>query len=512
MTAAANSSGEGAWGDPATAVISELLAGRRAPIDLATSERLINRHPMASRLLVSDGHGTAMMPPPLRVGPGCDDRDGARWSTDEELHALFDALMARSEGGFPARSTIAVILRDAVPDWATEARLRADKLDWLVSHWLRQRLWSLNRAPELIAHDERHVAAVESLIAALVEPFWTEAAWPHFLPIELEWLSVAAWLHDWGHVGGAVAPWEIGGVDGIVGSSRDVRVLHGLISQHLLGQQWFGMHGVDEATAGPAGVLCGHHQSWTSFGTERPQKRKDRDTKPDPVALLDELGLQPVTLEEDVARLEGLPPFVDLSRFRLLVALVRVADGADVGRHRVPDIGAGRNGFLARCIHQEAMRTADVLRFVAEHEPSVQRGVEIAHMVALEARRGGRGESLDSVTPIAATDIPEIEELRRYRDFVLEQGEHFDKHQLVDAVRFEFVDDHFDVVVVPSDVSGSTAQTAVDAVADDVRRELDHHGVRPLLERNGIRFGRARTPRSYAPAAERDLARPGARD
>lgn len=432
-----------------------------------------------------------------------------------ELRAVFDAVVARSDSAYVPTSAVASILRRPAPGMRAEVVERglgtAASLDGLVAHWLRQRLWSLNRAPELVAHDERHVAAVEGLIAVLVEPFWTRRLGPPaFLPEELGWLSVAAWLHDWGHVGGMVAPWRIGGADAIVGSSRDVRVLHGLISQHLLGPAWVGMHGVEPSMAGPAAVLCGHHQSWTSFGRERPAVAAAAadDSKPDPVALLAELGVKPVTLEEDIGALEELPPFVGLARFRLLVALLRVADGADVGRHRVPDIGAGRNGFLARCIHQEAMRTAEVLRFVSDHDPRAQAGIEIAHMVALEALQAGRGDPEVLVTPIETAGIPEIEELVRYRAFVHEQGKHFDKHQLVDSVSFAFVDGAFDVIVVPSEDAQKLAEKAVDEVAKDVRCELDKAGVGAVLADNGIRFRKARTPRPFARPAERALAGP----
>lgn len=496
-----------------TEIVSQLLSGRSVCTTASTAQSLLARHPLVAPLIFADAGGVKVLPPSLRGNALSDGERGTvlgGWSAADDLHLTFDSVLARCDVNLTTRSAMASVLRQCderrTGGAREEALERADNLDRSVEHWLRQRLWSINRAPELVAHDDRHVAAVEQLAAALVEPFWVHRVGPiDFLPIELEWLGVAAWLHDWGHVGGAVVPWVHGGVDGIVATSRDVRILHGLISQHLMGPLWRGMHGLDPVIAGPAAVLCGHHQSWTSFGTDQPGRRDKGDPRPDPLELLADLRVKPVTLERDFEKLTGLPKYVDLDRFRVLVAILRVADGVDVGRHRVPDIGRGRAGFLARCLHQEAMRTASVLQFMADRQPHAKDGIEIARTVALEALQGGRGEPLDHVSPIADVDIPEITELRKYRDFVLEQGDHFDKHQLVDGVRFEHTGRQFDVVITPSESTPKAVTKAVNAVASDLQRELRKSGVGKVLGWSGISFGQARTPRSFAPPVAIDI-------
>jgi hypothetical protein len=127
-------------------------------------------------------------------------------------------------------------------------------------------------------------------------------------------------------------------------------------------------------------------------------------------------------------------------------------------------------------------------------------GVEIAMGVAVEALHAATAEDFaHRISDIADHGIDEIVELSRYARFVQAQEAHFRKHQLVEATRFERVGGYFDVVVVPALTPGGQArpERAVDAVAKDVRRELERADVGKVLDEFGVRFRRARTAATY---------------
>lgn len=491
--------------DEARRVIANVVNGRASSVSATTLHTLLAHEPrLASLLRPADRpDGWWIDAPTGAVG-------GIAFSGTvhaDVVRALPDlrSVIARHDPALGRRSSMARLLRraDLRADLdSSDAQMRADRLDHLVDFWLRQRLWSLNLAPELVAHDERHVAAVEDLLTGLVEPFLVKRENLRLSPLEAEWLAVAAWLHDWGHVGGPVTPFRHGGSYPVVSGSREVRLLHGLISQRLMGEHWRGIHGLPSDIAGPAAVLCGHHQSWTSFGEEIPQDAGDPSGDvAGPVRLMADLDVRPLSLMEDVAACrDRVPDYAGLRRFKLLVGLLRVADGADVGRHRVADVGPGRHGFLARCLHWEALRTASALATRPQGSTPDRVGVEIAMGVAIEALQAASAEDFaHRIGDIVDHGIDEIAGLSRYARFVQAQEAHFRKHQLVEATRFERVGGYFDVVVVPAlTPDGETRpERAVDAVANDVRRELEKADVGKVLDEFGVRFRRARTADTY---------------
>ena len=185
----------------------------------------------------------------------------------------------------PPKSAIATLFRETATDLerrTTESedgirsiirqlRTRADQIDESVKHWHEQRLWANNLAPELAAHDERHAAEVERLAAELLYG-WDPTKQGAFEPHHLHWLSIAAWLHDWGHMGGVVTDLTDTSESNpprYFTNSAEVRALHGRISQQWLSEIWEPIHKVDKAVAGPAGLLCAHHQRWTDSGYPR---------------------------------------------------------------------------------------------------------------------------------------------------------------------------------------------------------------------------------------------------
>ena len=476
-----------------------------------------------------------------------------------ELDIIFESVLSRRRG-VSRRSAVSNLLRKRIAELDTEmirkpsknhSKYRihldalADELDGCVAHWLDQHLWSLNLAPELVAHDERHVSAVETLLTDLVWPFWltrSNASNPYrFRPEELIWLSIAAWMHDWGHVGGPIM-----GADELkelqkgrspgdgrqdakfyLSESFDVRYLHGLISQQLLTPTWRGMHHLDPQWALPAGVLCAHHQGFTSLGQE-PANLGDRE---EVKALISEIGGNPErlipSLWDQFFRLDdaGNDELKDLlknysfGRFQVLVALLRVADAADVGWHRASDNGIGRNAFLARCLFRAALMWSDD-QAKGDEDKRTDQGknadslrlirtlyVRYAEMVASEKHELGGGEEgnyFDTVLSVVRDSLPSVpvvEKLDKYREFLETQIEHFALHSRVHCVRFvgkqssETAHWVFDAVVYPS--AAEYVDDALKDVSRLIRRELRKGGARKILLDRGFAFGKTRLPHWY---------------
>lgn len=541
-------------------IVAQLVAGRTVE-NIQSDElvALVSRYPEAATLLEVRSGSLDLVPP--FEDDNLQDFGGDQESL-RELGMMFETVVSRY-GQVQRRSSISALMRERLMELSgkdtgaldsAKDRFRdavtqmANRLDACVGHWLDQRLWSINLAPELVAHDERHVSAVEVLISDLVRPFWlirSGASRTHtFRPEELMWLSVAAWMHDWGHVGGPVVPQEylkkiMSDKDRLASNkfylteSRDVRHLHGLISQQLLTRTWQGMHGLEEYISLPAGILCAHHQGFTSLGDEGP--RLDDQLK----ALLSEVGLAQERLipslraQFDALRLDALVEdqaenscvtHFDLegyqfSEFRRLVALLRVADAADVGRHRASDYGIGRNAFLARCLFRAALMWHDDESSMIDGQKDRRSGAidvnQIFRQVYVELAKsaGSRGEELDKGD---RSDLLEdvLKEIRRvgsgsklvgrledYRSFLQAQTEHFIKHNRVHCVRFVGMPSDraahwvFDAVVYP--VKEQEAESALEDVANFLRRELDRGKAEAILRDGGYCFRATRLPSWY---------------
>ena len=223
----------------------------------------------------------------------------------------------------------------------------AEDLETCVGSWVEQRLWSINLVPELVVHDDRHVERVDWNTAQITSVLFGGIDSNHVAAISIEEvvaLSAAAWLHDWGHVGASLPR-------GFVDQPAHVRVLHGLLSQRLI-EMTRASHGLAEPIASIAGVLCAHHQGISSCD----------EHAPDPTGPLLSAARY-YGAEKAVRSLEASAGSLGMSleRLRYLVTILRVADAADVGEHRIPDYGRRRFESLALSVIRTTQRTRQAL-------------------------------------------------------------------------------------------------------------------------------------------------------
>ena len=436
-------------------------------------------------------------------------------------------------------STFARLLYDMKSKKAkAEAGQLGDQLTKWVRGWHVQRLWSINLAPELVAHDELHAGSVERLLGHLIYAGYRANGkdYQHaFSPTELVVLSVAAWLHDWGHIGGPIPKPRIDETGRFDKAYREkffnhpvfVRELHGLISQELLSRHWTGMHGINDSKIyWPASILCGHHQSWTSFSNHREVAFKDRDGMIERAAYRSELSAQlyegsreysAPSLHSDVEWMkEGLSTELGkigtqmnrncFARMQFFLALLRVADAADIGLHRVPDRGDQRWSFLGRCLYREALIVHESLvrkRFQRESSPHEADEADLDYEISRVDRIVAGARSLGSGTDEQAwlevvrsfdktEGLAEVDHLRKYSQFLRDQGVYYNKHSRVEWQGVEFKVRPYDTgPVLAAFVNPSKSrqdpdgQKAVTTVYNDMRREL--LTVQDVLVRNGYK-------------------------
>ncbi len=240
----------------------------------------------------------------------------------------------------------------------------ARKFRELTRYWVEQRLWDANFVPEMVLHNEVHAAAVDRNVASLCEALLDAG---ELDDVDLLVLAAAAWLHDWGHASARNG-------DAFPTNPVDVRNFHGLLTRARLRNEEPRHRLRELAELGVCGrvyqgrpsdfvddvaLLCAHHQSWTSCDATSPRQPK----REDPAALPtgDEAktdGFLVRSFYEDYGdfaagrttyfgarRLKGSGSGVDPDRQReldraraqLRLAILRLADAADVGVHRVPD-------------------------------------------------------------------------------------------------------------------------------------------------------------------------------
>jgi hypothetical protein len=260
-------------------------------------------------------------------------------------------------------SACAELLSKHATDEAQElsTRLRDHVLRWHVTGLFRK-----NLVPEIVLHDEPHAQAVDRHVAALLEPALSSGA---VGPADVYLVALAAWLHDWGHASG-------GGIGAAPTAGADVRTLHGALSSRRIGDP----HSVHARQLGLtpeesiwAALLAEHHQSWTSCDGRRPPIDGAGST------LAERFGLQVSSFTDDVghaieqmAKLD--PSLRGLSHdwAQTLLAVLRVADGADVGVHRTPHMIAPISLAADEwsSVFSKAVETARALDGVARPEGS----------------------------------------------------------------------------------------------------------------------------------------------
>jgi hypothetical protein len=368
---------------------------------------------------------------------------------------------------------------------ARQARHLADLLTSSTDSWVVQRLWSLNLVAEMVLHDDRHVQRVDRLAMQLAEPLLQSGV---LRPVEVFWLSCAAWLHDWGHVGERLG--STPGEKRFISHPLDVRELHGELTRQLLVSR-LATHGLTLSDAKAVGLLCAHHQGSTCCGFGVPF---DEDSKPGarvPTGMTraaQRYGYELPELDTD-ARDAGWPTDRH-SALRLLVMILRIADAADVGRHRVPNF-ANRTEHIRGCAtqvlgHEQALFEA-YRSFRSGNELIVD---ELGRAFSDLFERPDLPAHLGKLQTVVAT-IPSNDPLlavaRRALDYVAftqKQAGHYDKHDLVAGVRFVWRDHEFMAVVMPSETKSTTA--SLEVVDGDIRRELHGRPVGLNLDRGYI--------------------------
>jgi hypothetical protein len=268
----------------------------------------------------------------------------------------------------------------------------------------------------------------------------------------------------------------------------EVRLLHGELTRRLLLTRPL-EHGLTDAEARRVGLLCAHHQGRTCCGRGVPGRTPPRLGPNDLAELADELGVSLVSLGDD-ARNNGWFEGVEaadrpgrLVVLELLVGVLRVADGADVGAHRVPHFHS-RDDYLQHCrqravqglLRELELRAPDeqtlirsTRRMLLDHDLAALRE---SHGPHLAGTTGGGGPRFNPQSTVGL-----LRRAHAYFDALEHQAEHYEKHQMVAAVRFDHM--HPDSAgprwqALVRESSGADPASAVAAVDFDIVRELRH--------------------------------------
>jgi hypothetical protein len=400
--------------------------------------------------------------------------------------------------------------------WLTGAEEGAQEMQGLIQLWMEQRLWAENKVRELVVHDERHTRRVDLLATQLAFPLLVRSP-PSLAVREAMALSCAAWLHDWGHEGGEISAALIGRSPFVAVTADEVRRLHGVLTRELLRDEWRARHGVRPDLASVTGILCAHHQRWTSFGDDQPPtvlSSDGRNVKVTPPSLVDDVRAHNAAFGRQAQPASELGLWnVDYERVRLMVALLRVADGCDVGVHRVPDAGKAKHAYLARAIqircrtaradlrgslNGEALEDAlDVVSRVAEMARSVA-AAPLGHADEVEPGEGLVDRMLGAL--MVGPDVRALRELTAYVRFASEHAKYYGFHRRVANVWFDVVPRApgamgYDVTVQVWPRDGVEAREGdIDAVAgvhQDLVRELRDGAISDVeqrLQEAGLRF------------------------
>lgn len=433
--------------------------------------------------------------------------DGAAFQLRPETHVLrTEVALEPVPSALPAMARL--LEHAAAPGGAESRHLRLrENIAW----WMDQRLWSENRVRELVVHDERHTQRVDLLAAQLVTPIIFQRN-PRLTAADAEALSMAAWLHDWGHEGGEVSG-EFSGCNIPLATAEPqvIRDLHGIVTRELLRDEWFGRHRLPPELASLVGILCAHHQGWTSFGGDRPTKQL---TTTPPVVV------QPPSLRADVqghnkrfarARQRDRSEFASV-RFKtaqLLLALLRIADGADMGVHRVQDAGPSKAAYLARAVQLQCRLTRTLIS-EADADPALREQAlwAVARVSTLaegvKAHPFGEADDEDPAVGIAGRmkgalaklhGLAPIRRLHSYVSLASEQAEYYADHRSVANVWFEtrLGRRGFDVTIwVSASEHARDESAAVKVVEADIVKELRRGdgqvGVADTLRSAGLNF------------------------
>lgn len=283
----------------------------------------------------------------------------------------------------------------------------AEQLRILIGHWLRHRIWSINHVHEMVLHDEAHSVAVDRNVASLCEPLLRTPG-SGIEPWDVFVLALAAWLHDWGH-----ASAHVGGFTPT--DPLEVRNYHGPLTAKRLVQER-GQHGITDTLIpdyvqdkkkptyrleSEVALLCSHHQGWTSCSETAPRD----DFEPShyfsvirgsqfTAAVADGLGINRSFADDFRHRFPESTATRDrgLQQMYKLVTLLRLADAADIGAHRVPDFdtqhtnrGAALDSLLSQIKGILTLRSTAAAQ-ASRSEPDGQSDIEAFDAVNVSYR------------------------------------------------------------------------------------------------------------------------------
>lgn len=305
-----------------------------------------------------------------------------------------------------------------------------------VVRWIDQRIFDGSLVTEMVLHDQSHAMSVDRMVAAIAGPLYDDQK---ITGHDLYLLGCAAWLHDCGHSSAHVVA---GPHDGVPSEPDFIRTLHGPLAALRI-EALRDVLDLSRADAAVVGMLAAHHQGSSSAGTAAP-KRSAADSNAHQ-AYAEQLT---ETLEARVDVVRRAVPEMTLGRAQQLVALLRICDAIDVGRHRVQhrDLHIAQlpqmvEIYTQRCIEaiDEGPATGPLVAILQDTRRNVVGFVRRADRVGFEG-----------VARLARTTVAELtkgrdaaaagrvqlwsERLLRYCGYVLDQAEYFDAHQAVNTV------------------------------------------------------------------------------
>ena len=396
-----------------------------------------------------------------------------------------------------------------------DLRARADQLNESVRHWHELRIWSNNLAPELVGHDEMHAKSVERLAVELLRDCWDPTVRKGFAPIHLQWLSVAAWLHDWGHVGGVISEWDKGKDNKrkqhYFTSPFEVRAVHGLLSQEWLGETWTELHKLDKEIYLPAGLLCAHHQRWTQFAYGRSTDRSESNLYDGSSALSygerilrdkaievwplrdawDEIlrkssVWQTIADHSEPGNSAGKPEeasptalSAEFEKFYVLLLILRIADAADYGQHRTPMDIDSRRQLWASYIHRQSLTHSGFPEDDPDSLTRMLNAVRSSEQTYLKQLKEKLEERLSELSGKNKSEAGYWAHMKDYVELIANQEQYYNSHNAVAilGVTFEteLAHDHWDIIarVQPSDSkpNRTVRQQAANRVGEAIKAE-----------------------------------------
>jgi len=399
---------------------------------------------------------------------------------------------------------------DLLDQMGSEGEDYARQLRELVDHWIRNRIWDHSMVHEMVLHDAVHSAHVDRNIASMAV---TLVHRDRLTAYEVFVLAVSAWLHDWGH-----SSTEI---DAEVPTlPAEVRTFHGPLSAYKIlenrEKEHHRLH--DHDARRDVALLCAHHQGWTSCdGQDATPTKTESGVLSKNTLFLVGNPLTSFRKDFDVLAMGG-PGLLNYDRAQMLLALLRVADAADMGQHRVPHRDSRRqsHALLLKQLLPDLQTAAEGVKALekvntahVEIEGALDRqGARNEEEIdaLIEEHLGGvpgwvRNDSVPAPAVVSDGLRSRTRDLWKYAKHLARQRSYFDQHagiRHVVPILQPTLDDDLLItlhVMTRADLDPEAAKVALDTVANSVWRELgkegddhDRKGGIPLaLDRLGIK-------------------------